>query len=97
MSIRKFALPPILLATFGAVSVAQNKPAHPTWPGLGRLFVGTCYHPIDRPRAQVENYIAIMKHAGFDVMRMRDLPWDSFEPRRAGLNSSGLWLSCTCS
>jgi beta-galactosidase len=49
-------------------------------PGPGRLFVGTCYQPVDRSPAQIKADIAIMKGAGFNVVRMGDLSWDSFEP-----------------
>jgi beta-galactosidase len=63
-----------------AFSVAQDAPAHPSWPGPGQLFVGTCYQPIDRTPEQIDRDIAIMKHAGFNVVRMGDLSWDSFEP-----------------
>ena len=55
-------------------------PAHPNWPGRGQLFVGTCYQPIDRTPEQIDRDIAIMKDAGFNVVRMGDLSWDSFEP-----------------
>jgi beta-galactosidase len=48
--------------------------------GPGKLFVGTCYQPIDRTPEQIDRDIAIMKHAGFNVVRMGDLSWDSFEP-----------------
>ncbi|WP_348261555.1 beta-galactosidase [Telmatobacter sp. DSM 110680] len=61
---------------------AQNTSAHPTWPGPGQLFVGTCYQPVDRSPEQIDQDIAIMKHAGFNVVRMGDLSWDSFEPSR---------------
>ena len=59
---------------------AQDTSAHPTWPGPGQLFVGTCYQPVDRSPAQIDQDIAIMKRAGFNVVRMGDLSWDSFEP-----------------
>ena len=49
-------------------------------PGPGQLFVGTCYQPIDRSLEQIKADIAIMKSAGFNVVRMGDLSWDSFEP-----------------
>ena len=49
-------------------------------PDLSRLYVGTCYQPIDRSPEEVEQDIAIMKRAGFNVVRMGDLSWDSFEP-----------------
>ena len=60
--------------------MGQDASAHPNWPGPGQLFVGTCYQPIDRSPEQVDRDIAIMKHAGFNVARMGDLSWDSFEP-----------------
>ena len=73
----------LLLLSLGLSSLAtsaQNTSAHPTWPGPGQLFVGTCYQPIDRSPDQIDQDIAIMKHAGFNVVRMGDLSWDSFEP-----------------
>src|SRR5450631_2381157 len=62
------------------VFAAQEAPSHPNWPGPGQLFVGTCYQPIDRSPEQIDHDIAIMKRAGFNVVRMGDLSWDSFEP-----------------
>jgi beta-galactosidase len=59
---------------------AEANPVHPTWPGPGQLFVGTCYQPVDRSPEQIDQDIAIMKRAGFNVVRMGDLSWDSFEP-----------------
>ncbi len=59
---------------------AQGQPGHPNWPGAGQLFVGTCYQPVDRSPAQVKRDIALMKQAGFKVVRMGDLSWDYFEP-----------------
>lgn len=49
-------------------------------PGPGQLFVGTCYQPVDRSSEQIDSDIAIMEGAGFNVVRMGDLSWDSFEP-----------------
>jgi len=49
-------------------------------PGPGQLFVGSCYQPIDRSPEQIDGDIAIMKGAGFNIVRMGDLSWDSFEP-----------------
>jgi len=71
-----------LLAGFAlsASSMAQDLPAHANWPGPGQLYVGSCYQPIDRSPEQIDRDIAIMKHAGFNVVRMGDLSWDSFEP-----------------
>lgn len=42
--------------------------------------MGACYQPIDRTPEQIDQDIAIMKGAGFNVVRMGDLSWDSFEP-----------------
>ena len=64
------------------VAGAQGPLAHPTWPGPGQLFVGTCYQPIDRSPEEIDRDIAVMKRAGFNVVRMGDLSWDSFEPQR---------------
>lgn len=59
---------------------AQSAVGHPDWPGRGQLFVGACYQPIDRSPEQIRQDIAIMKAAGFNLVRMGDLSWDSFEP-----------------
>jgi beta-galactosidase len=59
---------------------AQSGAGHPNWPGKGELFVGTCYQPIDRTAEQIKSDIAVMKKAGFTIVRMGDLSWDSFEP-----------------
>ena len=60
---------------------AQSAAGHPEWPGKGQLFVGTCYQPVDRSPEQIRQDIAIMKAAGFNMVRMGDLSWDSFEPQ----------------
>lgn len=65
---------------------AQASQAHPGWPGPGQLFVGTCYQPIDRSPQEIDHDIAIMKHAGFNVVRVGDLSWDSFEPEQGKFN-----------
>jgi len=59
---------------------AQSAADHPDWPGKGQLFVGTCYQPVDRTPEEIHRDIAIMKKAGFTLVRMGDLSWDSFEP-----------------
>ena len=59
---------------------ARGNSASAGWPGPGELFVGTCYQPFDRSPAEIDRDIAIMKRAGFNVVRMGDLSWDSFEP-----------------
>lgn len=53
-----------------------------SWPGPGQLFVGACYQPVDRSPEEIDRDIAIMQHAGFNVVRMGDLSWDSFEPAK---------------
>ena len=58
----------------------QNAEQHPEWPGKGQLFVGTCYQPVDRSHEQIRQDIALMKRAGFTLVRMGDLSWDAFEP-----------------
>jgi beta-galactosidase len=55
----------------------QATAAHPKWPGPGHLFVGACYQPIDRSPQEIDHDIAIMKRAGFNVVRMGDWSWDS--------------------
>jgi hypothetical protein len=59
---------------------AQTQTAHPTWPGKGQLFVGTCYQPVDRSPEEIKRDIALMKAAGFRMVRVGDLAWDSIEP-----------------
>jgi beta-galactosidase len=59
---------------------AQSAAGHPEWPGKGQLFVGTCYQPIDRTPEEIHRDIALMKGAGFNLVRMGDLSWDAFEP-----------------
>lgn len=78
--LRNCAVALVLIGALTAVAVAQNPPGHPKWPGPGELFVGTCYQPIDRSPEQIDRDIAIMKGAGFNVVRMGDLSWDSYEP-----------------
>jgi beta-galactosidase len=73
---------PVLSASL----VAQDAPAHPNWPGPGQLYVGACYQPIDRTPEEIDRDIAIMKHAGFNVVRMGDLSWDSFEPSQGNFS-----------
>jgi beta-galactosidase len=77
---RLFLMGMILVSVMCIGSFAQEASQHPGWPGPGQLFVGTCYQPIDRSPEQIDKDIAIMKQAGFNVVRMGDLSWDSFEP-----------------
>ena len=62
------------------VAYGQSAAGHKDWPGPGQLFVGTNYQPVDRSREQIKRDIALMKNAGFKVVRMGDLSWDYFEP-----------------
>jgi beta-galactosidase len=81
---RAWIIGPLLLTVFvlghSIAIAAESLDSHPNWPGPGQLFVGACYQPIDRSPEQIDQDIAIMKHAGFNVVRMGDLSWDSFEP-----------------
>ena len=70
----------VVIGILSATSLAQDAAAHPSWPGPKQLFVGTCYQPIDRTPEQIDHDIAIMHSAGFNVVRIGDLSWDSFEP-----------------
>jgi beta-galactosidase len=79
----RFALVLFILGILSPACVAQDIPAHPNWPGPGQLFVGTCYQPIDRTPEEIDHDIAIMKRAGFNVVRIGDLSWDSFEPSQS--------------
>ncbi len=71
------------LAVFAAavgVVHGQSAVGHSDWPGPGRLFVGTNYQPVDRSPEEIHRDIALMRQAGFSVVRMGDLSWDYFEP-----------------
>jgi beta-galactosidase len=81
LSVRSLALiASFLLLGGNQPTSAQSVADHPAWPGKGHLFVGTCYQPIDRTPDEIHRDIAIMKKAGFNLVRMGDLSWDSFEP-----------------
>jgi beta-galactosidase len=69
----------VLLPTIIAQSSSPSATEHPDWPGHGQLFVGTCYQPIDRSPEEIHRDIGLMKQAGFSLVRMGDLSWDSFE------------------
>lgn len=60
-------------------AAAQDAAAH-GGPVAGQLYVGTCYQPVDRTPEEIRSDIAMMKKAGFTVVRMGDLSWDYFEP-----------------
>ena len=76
----RFLLPLLLVGILTSKCTAQTVSARPNWPGPGQLFVGTCYQPIDRSPEEIDRDVEIMKRAGFNVVRMGDLSWDSFEP-----------------
>jgi beta-galactosidase len=76
----------ILFGLSISICIAQDNPTHPNWPGPGQLFVGTCYQPIDRTPEEIDHDIAIMKRAGFNVVRIGDLSWDSFELSQGKFN-----------
>ena len=80
LSLKQFIRIFIFIGFSVAVAAGQDAPVHTTWPGPGQLFVGTCYQPIDRSPEEIDRDIDIMKKAGFNVVRMGDLSWDSFEP-----------------
>lgn len=77
---KRLALALVCIGLLISSSSAQDDFKHPSWPGPGQFFVGTCYQPIDRSPEEIDRDIAIMKRAGFNVVRMGDLSWDSFEP-----------------
>ena len=77
---KQLALCLVLAAAWCTRSSAQNPSAHSSWPGPGQLFVGSCYQPVDRSAEQIDRDISIMSGAEFNIVRMGDLSWDSFEP-----------------
>jgi beta-galactosidase len=79
-SFNRVALCLAALTAWSWAATGNANSEHRNWPGPGQLFVGTCYQPIDRTPEQIDADIAIMKRAGFNVVRMGDLSWDSFEP-----------------
>jgi len=50
------------------------------------LYVGANYHPHDSNLEQWKKDIALMKAAGFNVVRMGHLAWDSYEPSEGIFN-----------
>ena len=67
-----------------AAGIASHEP-----PAPGQLFVGSCYQPIERLPEQIDRDIELMRRAGFNVVRMGDLSWDSFEPGQGKLQFGG--------
>jgi beta-galactosidase len=69
-----------LFAVTGGVADAEAAKVRLEGADASQLFVGTCYQPVDRSPEDIRNDIALMKKAGFTVVRMGDLSWDYFEP-----------------
>jgi len=88
--VKHFKLVLFILGILSFACAGQDNPPHPNWPGPGQLFVGTCYQPIDRTPEEIDKDIAIMKRAGFNVVRIGDLSWDSLEPSQ-GRFEFGWW------
>ena len=66
-SLFRAAVPAAVLTLASAVSAQE-------------LYVGTNYHPHDSNPETWKHDIALMKAAGFHVVRMGHLAWDSYEP-----------------
>lgn len=45
-----------------------------------KLYIGVNYHPHDWPEDRWKIDIEMMKHAGFELVRLGHLAWDSYEP-----------------
>src|SRR5512141_2948271 len=80
MTFLRQTLTAIAICLSCTLAFGQSADKQPDWPGKGRLFVGTCYQPVDRSPEQIRQDIALMKQAGFTMVRMGDLSWDAFEP-----------------
>src|ERR1017187_198720 len=70
MRIFSFLRAVILAAVVGILSSASAQ----------ELYVGTNYHPHDSNPETWRHDITLMKTAGFRVVRMGHLAWDSYEP-----------------
>jgi beta-galactosidase len=70
----------MILAASASRAEVLNAAGQPGEIPRGRLFVGACYQPVDRSPDEIRSDIALMKKAGFTVVRMGDLSWDYFEP-----------------
>jgi beta-galactosidase len=59
----------------------------PYHPKAQELYIGANYHPHDDKNIEkIKNDIALMKAAGFNVVRMGHLAWDSYEPSEGKFN-----------
>ena len=70
----------VLLVAAAGPAGARQADSQPGDIPPNQLFVGACYQPVDRSPEQIRTDIALMKKAGFTVVRMGDLSWDYFEP-----------------
>jgi beta-galactosidase len=68
----------LVAATALGVAIASQATAGSDGPPL---LVGANYHPHDWPAERWPQDIALMRAAGFNVVRLGHLCWDSFEPR----------------
>lgn len=50
---------------------------------LNNMYIGTNYHPHDWPSNRWEQDLQLMKEAGFNIVRLGHLCWDSFEPEES--------------
>lgn len=50
---------------------------------LTEMYIGTNYHPHDWPDTRWEQDLRMMEEAGFNVVRLGHLCWDSFEPEES--------------
>lgn len=60
---------PIVSKAFSSIVPSPSLVKHACWP----LSVGTCHQPIERTPEESDRDIAMMKQAGFNVVRMGDL------------------------
>jgi len=62
------------------------------------LYVGANYHPHDDKNIEkIKTDIQLMKDAGFNVVRMGHLAWDSYEPSEGVFRLTiPIWLKLSC-
>jgi beta-galactosidase len=81
LAVPRFSLG-LLLVCANAFAQSSGQAQQLDLPGPGKLFVGTCYQPVDRTPQQIVSDIALMKAAHFTMVRIGDLSWDAIEPRQ---------------
>jgi beta-galactosidase len=77
-----------VLVLFANASFAETLKSKVPLPDMRQLYVGTCYQPVDRSPEQIRQDIVFMKQAGFTMVRIGDLSWDSFEPEEGKFDFS---------